>query len=61
MTRILTCSEAAVELRCSAATVRRLICDGELPSVRIGRRLYVPTAAVETLLAGRTQPKGDNG
>jgi len=34
--------------------------NGQIPTVRIGRRLLVPVAALERLLAVRAQPLGVN-
>jgi excisionase family DNA binding protein len=51
----LTAAEAAVRLGLSLRTVRRRIADGSLPSVRIGRAVRIPPAALdlpETFQAG---------
>ena len=47
----LSVPEAGAVLGCSASTVWRLLADGELPRVRIGRRVYVSRAAVDDFLA----------
>lgn len=39
---LLTMKDGSVILQQSEATVRRLCREGELPSIRIGRRLYIP-------------------
>ena len=39
---LLTMKDGAVILAQSEATVRKLCREGELPSIRIGRRLYIP-------------------
>ena len=49
----LTIQEVAEELRCSEPTVRRRICEGELPAVRLGgpgSGLRVPRAGLEAWL-----------
>lgn len=46
-TLLLTQSEVAAELRCSARMVHDLIDRGQLPAVRIGRRLKVKRADLE--------------
>ena len=43
---LLTMKDGAVILAQSEATVRRLCREGELPSIRIGRRIYIPKAAL---------------
>jgi len=43
----LTAAEAAARLGISLRTVRRRIADGSLPSVRIGRAVRIPVAALE--------------
>ena len=52
---LLTVADASAVLQQSAATIRRLCRDGELPSVKIGRRFYIPKShlveRVEALLA----------
>jgi len=44
--------EAAFLLGCHPHTVRHAIARGDLPAARLGRRVLVPRAAVERLLAG---------
>lgn len=51
----LTVIEAAQKLSCSPGTVRNLIKRGELRSVRIGRLVRVPVAAIEDVLAGPSE------
>jgi excisionase family DNA binding protein len=43
----LTATEAAARLGISLRTTRRRIADGSLPSVRIGRAVRIPAAALE--------------
>jgi excisionase family DNA binding protein len=51
-TRVLTIPEAAALLRVSARTLYGAVGRGEVPAVRIGRRLVVPGAALQRLLEG---------
>jgi putative molybdopterin biosynthesis protein len=44
-----TVAEAATLMRISKNTVYRLIDRGELPSVRLGRRVFVSASAVRAL------------
>lgn len=53
---LLTVPEAARRLRVSDSMVRKLVRDGRLRSVKLGRRVLVPVAAVNELIAGRTDP-----
>jgi excisionase family DNA binding protein len=50
-----TVGEAALELRCSAPTIRRRIASGELPAVKLGSApnagIRIPRAAMERWLA----------
>ena len=62
----LTAPEVAAILRISRASAFRGIETGQIPSIRIGRRLLVPTAALRSMLylepAGRAAPAaGDSG
>lgn len=47
---LLTVEEIAAFLRCGRGTAYALIARGELPSVRIGRLVRVPRAAIEALV-----------
>ena len=42
-------------------TVYNLLKSGKLRSVRVGRKICVPTAAVEAFLAGESAPTKTNG
>ena len=53
---VLTIEEAAKVLRIGRATAYEAARRGEIPVVRIGRRLLVPRIALDHLLKG-TQPK----
>jgi excisionase family DNA binding protein len=48
----MTVEEAAVALGISRGLAYDLVRRGELPHLRLGRRLVVPVRAIETLLAG---------
>lgn len=48
--------EVAEQLEVSLQTVGRIVERGELPSIRIGRRLKVPSAAVSAYLERRKVP-----
>lgn len=50
--RFLTVAEVAEIMRVSKMTVYRLVHNGELPAVRVGRSFRVPEAAVDTYLRG---------
>jgi excisionase family DNA binding protein len=49
--RVVTVNEAALMLRISRGSAYEAVRRKEIPSVRIGRRLLVPVAALEKLLA----------
>ena len=51
----LTVSEAAKVLGISRTTAYECVRTGQLPAVRLGRRLVIPRAAITALLAGPTQ------
>jgi excisionase family DNA binding protein len=50
--RVLTVPEAAQLLRIAPRTYYAALARGEVPGVRIGRRLVVPGAALARLMAG---------
>jgi excisionase family DNA binding protein len=50
--RVMTLNEAAVLLRISRGSAYEAAKRGEIPTIRIGRRLLVPLAAFERMLAG---------
>lgn len=52
----LTVTEAAQLLRISRNSAYNLAKEGKLPTVKLGRRLLVPTKALNELLAGNWQP-----
>ena len=54
--RVVTLDEAAVLLRISRGSAYQAAKTREIPTIRIGRRLLVPVAALERMLAGDTAP-----
>jgi excisionase family DNA binding protein len=50
--QILTVEEAAAILRLSRNAAYEAIARKEIPSIRIGRRILVPMASFERMLAG---------
>ena len=57
--RVLTVPEAAKLLRVSTRSYYAAAHRGEVPSCRIGRRIVVPGAALQRLLAGEGAPLTD--
>ena len=51
-TQFLTVAEVAAAMRVSKMTVYRLVHNGELPAVRVGRSFRVPEEAVHEYLRG---------
>ena len=49
--RVVTVNEAALMLRISRGSAYEAVRRKELPSLRLGRRLLVPLAALERMLA----------
>ena len=52
--RVVTLDEASVLLRISRGSAYQAAKTREIPTIRIGRRLLVPLAALERMLAGDT-------
>jgi excisionase family DNA binding protein len=52
--RVVTLNEAAEMLRISRGSAYEAAKRKEIPTIRIGRRLLVPAAALERMLAGDT-------
>jgi excisionase family DNA binding protein len=50
--RVVTLNEAAVILRISRGSAYQAAKSREIPTIRIGRRLLVPLAALDRMLAG---------
>ena len=51
--------EAADRLVVSLFTVKKLIYQGELPSIKLGARRLVPVAAIDKLVADAMEGGGD--
>ncbi len=56
---VMTVAEAGKKLRISRGLIYHAINTGQIPSIRIGRRILVPTAALERLV-NQTRPEGGN-
>jgi excisionase family DNA binding protein len=56
MQPLLTTKELCGHLRCSLPTVKRLLKRGELPIVRVGRRVLVRQEAVEAWILAHETP-----
>ena len=60
MTRMMTVAEAAAEARVSKMTIYRLVHDGKITSVRVGRSFRIPEEAwrayLNSPLLGETGP-----
>lgn len=52
--RVVTLNEAALILRISRGSAYEAAKRKEIPTIRIGRRLLVPLAALERMLSGNT-------
>lgn len=50
--RVVTLDETAAILRISRGSAYEAAKRGEIPTIRVGRRLLVPVAALERMLAG---------
>lgn len=62
---ILTVPEAAGLLRLSRAFTYQLVAEGELPALRLGRRVLIPRSALERFIEQRSsatmRPQADPG
>ena len=59
--RLLTVDDVAEVLQVSPRSVRRMVADGRLPVIRLGRAVRVHPLAVATLMDGSGQEKsGDD-
>jgi excisionase family DNA binding protein len=58
--RVVTLNEAAAILRISRGSAYEAAKRGEIPTIRIGRRLLVPTAALERMLGGNAPREGND-
>jgi excisionase family DNA binding protein len=57
---VLTVGEAAKALKISPAHAYALVAGGELPSLRLGRRILVPRQGLERLVAQAADPGASN-
>jgi excisionase family DNA binding protein len=55
----LTIEETAKRLRIGLNSAYSGVKNGQIPSIRIGRRILIPRPALEALLAGATRPEPD--
>ena len=55
---LLTCEEAAAHLRLHVRTVGRLLTQGTLPGVKVGRQWRLRRADLEAYLAGGPSARG---
>jgi excisionase family DNA binding protein len=55
--RTISVDEAARKLGISRGAAYEAVHAGQIPVIKIGRRLLVPTIAFELMLAGEAQPK----
>ncbi len=53
--KVLTVKEVQADLRLSRNAVYEAIARGEIPSVRIGRRILIPKAAYKQMLAATSE------
>lgn len=53
---VLTVEEAAKALRISRGSAYSAVERGDIPTIRIGRRLLVPRARLEAMLNGNASP-----
>jgi excisionase family DNA binding protein len=54
---VLTVEEARARLRISRNGIYNAIVRGEIPHIKIGKRILIPSAAFEALLRGETIQK----
>ncbi len=59
MTQLLTTNEAAKRLGVSLRTVQRLLTEGELPIVRVGRLVRVPDDKLDKWIEAHTEMPTD--
>jgi excisionase family DNA binding protein len=57
----LTVTETAALLRISRNTAYSLIAQGQIPSIRLGKRILVPKNGLQQMLAEASHPTGDAG
>ena len=56
---LLRVDEAAAILKVSSKTVRRLLAQGDLKAVRVGRLVRIPSSEIDRLIAGGDASGGD--
>jgi excisionase family DNA binding protein len=56
--RVLTLDEVAADLRISRGSAYEAAKRGQIPTIRIGRRLLVPAEAIEKMLAEAVEKAG---
>jgi excisionase family DNA binding protein len=56
MGRLLKVAESAVRLSVRECTVRKMVLEGRIDVVRIGRSVRIPESAVDALIAGGYSP-----
>jgi excisionase family DNA binding protein len=56
--RVLSIREATHTLGISRASIYRLMCQGRLPTVKIGSRRLIPVASIDDLLRGGARAAG---
>lgn len=59
-TEVFSVAEAAKLLRLSRNSTYQAIYHGEIPSIRIGKRILVPRVALEKMLSGPVTQSVDN-
>ena len=57
----LTVTQVASLLALDERTVRRAACDGQLPCLKVGRRLLIPTEPLRQLLCPNTPDMSEDG
>jgi excisionase family DNA binding protein len=57
---LLTCEEAATHLRLHVRTVGRLLKQGKLPGVKVGRQWRLRRADLDAYLSGGTSLRSEN-
>ena len=58
---VLTVDETARLLRISRVSAYQAVRRGEIPALRVGRRLLVPRVALEAMLAAAALQQGEDG
>ena len=58
---LLCVEDAAVVLKVSSKTIRRLVARGDLRAVRIGRSVRIPSSEIDRLISACCPSRGDFG